>query len=80
MQVPGEGLNKKKLAILLVALKYLERVHLDKNQLQMLFLIDSIPGGFVAVEDANTSLRCFLNVPVCHWVSFSPLSLIFPVV
>lgn len=35
-----------KQAVLLVALKYLERVHLDKNQPQMLFLIDSVPEGF----------------------------------
>lgn len=31
MQVSGEGLSQK-LAVLLVALKYLERVRLDKNQ------------------------------------------------
>lgn len=46
VQVPGEGLTKQKLSILLVVLKYLEGVHLDKNQPQMLFLIDSVPGGF----------------------------------
>lgn len=46
VQVPGEGLTEQKLSILLVALKYLEGVHLDKNQPQMLFLIDSVPGGF----------------------------------
>lgn len=45
MQVSREGLSQK-LAVFLVALKYLERVHLDKNQPQMLFLIDSVPEGF----------------------------------
>lgn len=79
MPVSGEGLSQK-LAVLLVVLKYLERVHLDKNQPQMLFLIDSVPGGFCGSKGCRYISAMFLNVPVCHWASFSPLPLIFPAV
>lgn len=62
---------------MLVAFKYLERVHLDKNQPQMLFLIDSAPGGFCGSRGCRYISAMFLNVPVCHWASFSPLPLDF---
>lgn len=75
MQVPGEGLNKQKLTILLVALKYLERVHLDKNQPQMLFLIDSVPGGFCGSGRCGyitAMLSKCPSLPLGAFLSFPP--------